>query len=149
MYLAKFLNMFYLCKWHLSGWPFLHVNSKQIYVFLQVITYGLTGHIEFNEYGIRENYLFKVHQLELKKPLREVNHLFDLQHLLVVNATDPLRWAFQDCFTFLCSSIGKAQPYFYCNEHTCKCNNLIETLLLLRMRILKKINYLVYHANIM
>jgi len=100
--------MFYLCKWHLSGWPFLYVNSKQIYVFLQVITYGLTGHIEFNEYGIRENYLFKVHQLELKKPLREVHHLFDLQHLLIVNGTDPLRWAFQDWYTCLCSSIGRA-----------------------------------------
>ncbi|XP_052795047.1 glutamate receptor 2-like isoform X2 [Mya arenaria] len=37
-----------------------------------VKTYGLTGNIEFNEYGARQNYLFKVYQLELKKPLRQV-----------------------------------------------------------------------------
>ncbi|WAQ98648.1 GLRK-like protein [Mya arenaria] len=36
-----------------------------------VKTYGLTGNIEFNEYGARQNYLFKVYQLELKKPLRQ------------------------------------------------------------------------------
>ncbi|KAH3842698.1 hypothetical protein DPMN_116202, partial [Dreissena polymorpha] len=37
-----------------------------------VKTYGLTGNIEFDKYGTRQNYLFKVHQLELKQPLRQV-----------------------------------------------------------------------------
>ncbi|XP_053400378.1 glutamate receptor 2-like isoform X2 [Mercenaria mercenaria] len=37
-----------------------------------VTIYGLTGHIEFDGNGVRQNYIFRVFQLEHKKPLREV-----------------------------------------------------------------------------
>ncbi|XP_060589506.1 glutamate receptor 4-like [Ruditapes philippinarum] len=38
----------------------------------RVTTYGLTGNIEFDKNGVRQNYIFKVYQLEHKVPLRQV-----------------------------------------------------------------------------
>ncbi|KAL3879138.1 hypothetical protein ACJMK2_031449 [Sinanodonta woodiana] len=40
----------------------------------RVKTRGLTGNIEFDEHGMRKNYVFKVHQLEHKQRLRQVGN---------------------------------------------------------------------------
>ncbi|KAK3581634.1 hypothetical protein CHS0354_014384 [Potamilus streckersoni] len=40
----------------------------------RVKTHGLTGNIEFDEHGMRKNYVFKVHQLEHKQRLRQVGN---------------------------------------------------------------------------